>query len=61
MQALKNVGWAILGIGILATFRRKNLPADMAPIDDRAMFMLEVVWIFFLVYAFVRLVLPGGR
>lgn len=25
------------------------------------MFMLEVVWIFFLVYAFVKWVFPGGR
>ena len=42
-----------------AQFRGEKLPAIMPRVMIGVLFMLEVAWILFLVYAFVRFALPG--
>jgi hypothetical protein len=42
-------------------FAAKSFQRIWPPVMVGVMFLLEVVWILFLVYAFVRFVVPGDR
>jgi hypothetical protein len=44
---------------VVRSFVAKNFQRIWAPVTIGVMFVLEVAWILFLVYAFVRFALPG--